>query len=54
VGAPDSSGASVGFVGRLDLNYGSLAPVVTGLKSPHGLGFVKTREDDDNGPCPAN
>jgi len=56
VGAPDSSGASIGFVGRLDLNYGSLAPVVTGLQSPHGLGFVKTGSDDDDGPgqCPAN
>lgn len=46
VGAPDASGATVGFVGVLDLNFGGLAPVVTGLQSPHGMGFVKTRSDE--------
>jgi hypothetical protein len=53
VGAPDSSGNSVGFVGILDLNFGELAPIVTGLQSPHGEGFVKNRHDDDDGgnPC---
>ena len=52
VGAPDSSGASVGFVGALDLNFGDLKPVVTGFMSPHGMGFVKTRvEDDDDHSC---
>jgi hypothetical protein len=54
VGAPDSSGTSVGFVGILDLNFGELVPIVTGLHSPHGMGFVKSRhdEDDDGGnPC---
>ena len=54
VGAPDSSGKSVGFVGRLDREFGQLTPVVTGLQSPHGLGFVKTSNDDDDdqpGPC---
>ena len=53
LGAPDSAGNSIGFVGLLDLNYGSIAPVVTGLKSPHGLGFVPTHpdEDDTTGSC---
>jgi hypothetical protein len=52
VGAPDSSGATPGFVGRLDLDFGILTPIVTGLNSPHGLGFVKTSADDDDGhPC---
>ena len=46
VGAPDSSGASVGFVGILDLNFGELVPIVTGLQSPHGMGFVKNRSDE--------
>ncbi|MBV8632223.1 MAG: hypothetical protein JOZ83_14945 [Silvibacterium sp.] len=57
VGAPDTSGATVGFVGVLDLNFGELVPVVTGLKSPHGEGFVKTHEDDDDddeNPCNQN
>ena len=49
VGAPDASGATVGFVGILDLNFGELVPIVTGLKSPHGEGFVKHRDDDDDG-----
>ena len=37
-----------GFVGRLDLDFGQLTPIVSGLKSPHGLGFVKTNDDDDS------
>jgi hypothetical protein len=49
VGAPDSSGASVGFVGVLDLNLGEITPVVTGFQSPHGMAFVKTHNDDDEG-----
>jgi hypothetical protein len=48
VGAPDSSGATPGFVGRLDLDFGQLTPIVTGLNSPHGLAFVKTHNDDDD------
>jgi hypothetical protein len=36
-------------VGRLDLDFGQLTPVVSGLKSPHGLAFVKTSDDDDQG-----
>ena len=50
VGAANSAGVTPGFVGRLDLDFGVLAPIVTGLKSPHGLAFVKTgTDDDDNG-----
>ena len=41
VGAPDSSGASVGFVGILYPNFGELVTIVTGLQSPHGMGFVR-------------
>lgn len=57
VGAPDSAGASVGFVGGLDLNFGEITPIVTGFQSPHGMAFVKTRNDDDDrndGQCSAN
>lgn len=56
VGAPDQSGNSIGFVGGLDLNFGSITPVVTGLMSPHGMAFVKTGTDDDDskgGKCDA-
>jgi hypothetical protein len=35
-------------VGRLDLEFGQLTPVVSGLKSPHGLAFVKTSDDDNS------
>lgn len=52
VGAADSSGKTPGFVGRLDLDFGVLTPIVTGMQSPHGLAFVKASEDDDdNPPC---
>jgi hypothetical protein len=47
LGAPDSSGASVGFVGRLDLDSGYITPVATGFQSPHGLLFVPTDGADD-------
>ncbi len=47
--------AAPGFVGRLDLEFGQLTPVVSGLKSPHGLAFVQTVDDDkrdeDKGRC---
>ena len=43
-----SGSAAVGFVGRLDLEFGLLTPVVAGLKSPHGLGFVETVDDDNS------
>jgi hypothetical protein len=42
------SSAAPGFVGRLDLEFGQLTPVVSGLSSPHGLAFVKTSDDDDS------
>jgi hypothetical protein len=38
-----------GFVGVLDLNFGEITPVVTGFQSPHGMAFVKTHNDDDEG-----
>jgi len=34
-----------GFVGRLDLEFGELTPVVSGMQSPHGLAFVKSADD---------
>lgn len=37
-----------GFVGRLDPEYGQVTPIVTGMQSPHGMGFVKTGRDDDD------
>jgi hypothetical protein len=43
-----------GFISRLDLGFGLLTPVVTGLQSPHGMAFMKTRDDgldDDDGYC---
>jgi hypothetical protein len=51
VGAPDMNGNSVGFVGSLDLAFGDIRPVITGLQSPHGMGFVKMGggDDDDHG-----
>jgi hypothetical protein len=38
--------AAPGFVGRLDLEFGQLTPIASGLQSPHGLAFVKTTDDD--------
>jgi len=52
VGAANSAGVTPGFVGRLDLDFGQLTPIVTGLNSPHGLAFVKTGNvDDDDHHC---
>jgi hypothetical protein len=48
VGAPDSQGNSVGFVGTLDLDSGYITPVVSGFQSPHGLAFVPTDGGDDH------
>jgi len=39
---------AAGFVGRLDLEFGQLTPIVSGMNSPHGLAFVKTNNDDDS------
>jgi hypothetical protein len=35
-----------GLVGRLDLDFGKLTPVVTGLNTPNGLAFVKSVDDE--------
>ena len=44
-----------GFVGRLDLGFGLLTPVVTGLQDPHGMAFLTThnagRGDEDDDYC---
>jgi hypothetical protein len=40
--------AAPGFVSRLDLEFGQLTPIVSGLQSPHGMAFVKTGDDDDS------
>ena len=42
-------GGTTGFVGRLDLEWGQLTPIVSGMQSPHGMGFVPADEDDDDG-----
>jgi hypothetical protein len=39
--------AAPGFVGRLDLEFGQLTPIVSGMQSPHGLGFVSTNDKED-------
>lgn len=41
-----------GFVGRLDLEYGQVTPIVTGMQSPHGMGFVRTGHGDDDDDSP--
>lgn len=38
--------AAPGFVSRLDLVFGELTPVVSGLQSPHGMAFVSSSDDD--------
>lgn len=38
--------AAPGFVGRLDLEFGQLTPIVSGMQSPHGLAFVKAADED--------
>lgn len=43
------SSAAPGFVSRLDLEFGELTPIVSGLQSPHGMAFVKSGDDDDSG-----
>lgn len=42
------STAAPGFVGRLDLEFGDMTPVVSGLQSPHGMAFVKTGDPDES------
>ena len=42
------SSATPGFVGRLDLAFGELTPVVSGLISPHGMGFVTSVDEEES------
>jgi hypothetical protein len=42
------SSTAPGFISRLDLEFGQLTPIVSGLQSPHGMAFVKTGDDDDS------
>ena len=42
------SSAAPGFVGRLDVAFGQLTPIVSGMQSPHGLAFVNTGDEDDS------
>lgn len=42
-------GGMTGFVGRLDLEWGQLTPIVSGMQSPHGMGYVATSGDDEEG-----
>jgi hypothetical protein len=52
------SSSAPGFVGRLDLEFGELTPIVSGLNNPHGLAFVNVNDDVDalseelEGSCP--
>lgn len=39
--------ATPGFVGRVDVEFGQITPVVTGLLNPSGLAFVKTKDEDE-------
>jgi hypothetical protein len=39
---------TLGLVARLDLESGQLTPIVTGLNSPHGMAFVRTRDEEDS------
>lgn len=39
--------AAPGFVGRLDLEFGELIPIASGMQSPHGMAFVKTGEAEE-------
>jgi hypothetical protein len=41
------SSAAPGFVGRLDVEFGQLTPIVNGMQSPHGLAFVNTGDADN-------
>jgi hypothetical protein len=48
-GAAYSAGIAngvVGLVGRLDLEFGQLTPIVTGLKNPRGMAFVAVPDED--------
>ncbi len=49
----NSSGATQGFLGQLDLGTGMLTPVVTGIGNPGGMAFVRTGEDEPSAVAPA-
>ena len=40
---------TTGFVGQLNLETGAVTPIITGLQSPHGMGFVPTGNGDGDG-----
>lgn len=40
------NGNTVGFLAKLEPEFGLLTPVVTGLRNPGGLAYVKVGEDD--------
>jgi hypothetical protein len=42
------STSAPGFVGRLDLEFGELIPITSGMQSPHGMAFVKTGDADES------
>lgn len=37
-----------GFVGRLDLEFGLVTPIVAGLQNPRGMAFIARHNDDDD------
>jgi hypothetical protein len=43
-----NNGLGLGLVGKLDLETGNLTPVVTGLKNPRGMAFVRNQEEEDD------
>ena len=47
-GAHASTTTAPGFVGRLDLEFGQITPVVSGLNSPHGLALVKMGDENES------
>jgi hypothetical protein len=47
-GAAYSAADIPGFVGRLDLETGVVTPIVSGLKNPRGMAFVRLDGDDDH------
>lgn len=56
-GAAYSAGIAngvVGLVGRLDLEFGQLTPIVTGLQNPRGMTFVATPDEDHDHDTPGD
>jgi hypothetical protein len=47
-GAAYSAANVPGFVGRLDLEFGEVIPIVTGLRNPRGMAFVAKHDEDDH------